>query len=364
DVPKGSLHELLNCRLTCCHRSFLLSSIRLRSPLRQGRCHPARLVWVGKSAYLDRPGRPPGPHLAPPGHDWPEAMPRAQGSGLDATRSIIGEAPAIEALRAQIRQLAPFDARGPTVLLHGETGTGKGLVAGVLHRSGARATGPFVDVNCAAIPENMLEAELFGFEAGAFTDAKRVKPGLFEVAAGGSLFLDEVDALPLALQGKVLKAIEDKTVRRLGAVAAHRVDVKLIAATQHALLARVAAGSFRADLYHRLAVVVLHVPPLRERAEDVLLLAEHFLAAHASAHGVTPKLLDAGAHAWLRAHSWPGNVRELAHLMERATLQRLCIPLPSAPPAARPSAVDDESERIRDALVRSGGNVVRAARLL
>src|SRR5262249_25533525 len=191
-----------------------------------------------------------------------------------------------------------FDTPGspsvPSVLLQGETGTGKGLVARVLHQSGGRGAGPFVDVNCAAIPETMLEAELFGFESGAFTDAKRAKAGLFESAAGGSLFLDEIDSLPLVLQGKLLKAIEEKSIRRLGAVTPHKVDVKLIAASQRQLRDLVAAGSFRTDLYHRLAVVVLEVPPLRARAEDVMALAEHFLAQHAMAHGLQTKQLEAG----------------------------------------------------------------------
>ena len=299
------------------------------------------------------------------------------------SQTIVGTTPAIESLRAQIRHLAAFDTPGnpnvPTVLLQGETGTGKGLVARVIHASGGRARGPFVDVNCAAIPETMLEAELFGFEAGAFTDAKRAKAGLFESAAGGSLFLDEIDSMPLPLQGKLLQAIEEKRVRRLGAVAPHAVDVKLVAASQRPLRDLVAAGAFRADLYHRLAVVVLDVPPLRERRDDVVPLAEHFLARHAAAHGVPPRRLDAGARAWLLVQPWPGNVRELAHLMERvtllcadeavdaATLERLRVPLPAAartgPPAPVP-APDDEPARIRDALVRSGGNVVRAARLL
>jgi transcriptional regulator with PAS, ATPase and Fis domain len=173
-------------------------------------------------------------------------------------------------LRTQIRHLAPFDTPGspvvPTVLLQGETGTGKGLVARIIHASRPRAQGPFVEVNCAAVPETMLEAELFGFAAGAFTDAKRAKPGLFEAASRGTLFLDEIDALPLVLQGKVLTAIETKRVRRLEAVTARAMDVKLIAATNAVLAEAVAAGRFRADLYHRLAVVVLGLPPLRERS--------------------------------------------------------------------------------------------------
>jgi transcriptional regulator with PAS, ATPase and Fis domain len=172
-------------------------------------------------------------------------------------------------LREHIRHLATFDTVGnphvPTLLLHGETGTGKGLIARVVHDSGPRAPGPFIQVNCAAIPEALLEAEVFGFEAGVFTDAKRGKPGLFETASGGTLSLDEIDAMPLALQSKLLVAVEEKQVRRLGAVVGHPVDIKLIAATQIDLPAAVNAGRFRADLYHRLAVVVLEVPPLRQR---------------------------------------------------------------------------------------------------
>jgi len=302
----------------------------------------------------------------------------------DPTQAIVGSAPAIDALRGQIRHLAAFDTprnpHVPTVLLQGETGTGKGLVSRVIHASGGRARAPFIDVNCAAIPETMLEAELFGFEAGAFTDARRAKPGLFEAAAGGTLFLDEIDTLPVVLQGKLLKAIEEKSVRRLGSVTAHRVDVKLVAATAKDLRELVAAGGFRADLYHRLAVVILHVSALRERADDVVLLAEHFLASHAEAHGVDAKSLGRGARAWLAAQRWPGNVRELSHLMERVTLlcpeaevegetlERLRVPLPgvrveeaSAPPEADE---DDDAAIIRGALTRSGGNVARAARLL
>jgi two-component system, NtrC family, response regulator AtoC len=183
------------------------------------------------------------------------------------TDRLIGQSAVIRALRAQIRRLSSFDTVGnlyvPTLSLHGETGTGKGLVARVIHDSGPRAHGPFIEVNCAAIPETLLEAELFGFEAGAFTDAKRAKPGLFEAASGGTLLLDEIDALPFSLQGKFLKAIEEKRIRRLGAVADYPVDIKLIAATQVELSARVTEGRFRADLYHRLAVVIIELPSLR-----------------------------------------------------------------------------------------------------
>jgi DNA-binding NtrC family response regulator/tetratricopeptide (TPR) repeat protein len=302
------------------------------------------------------------------------------------TDRIVGHAPAIEALRAQIRHLAAFDTVGsvlaPTLLLLGETGTGKGLVARAVHDSGPRAQGPFVDVNCAAIPEMLLEVELFGFEAGTFTDAKRAKPGLMESASRGTLFLDEIDALPLPLQSKLLSAIEEKRVRRLGAVEGRQLDVKLIAATPTDLSVRVTEGRFRADLYHRLAVVLLEIPPLRERGDDILVLAQHFVRQYADGHGLASKRLHRDAAAWLRGYNWPGNVRELSHLMERvtlfstevvvtaSTLEQLCLPRPpravclKAPPVWSAAAPLDESTRIRQALSQTGGNVVQAARLL
>ena len=238
-------------------------------------------------------------------------------AGLNAVDRLDGRAPAIQALRTQIRRLAAFDAVGgamvPTLLLQGETGTGKGLVARIVHDGGPRAAGPFIPVNCAAIPETMLEAELFGFDAGAFTDARHSKPGLFEAASGGTLFLDEIDALSLTLQSKLLTAIEEKRIRRLGAITAHDVDVKLVAATQQDLGQLAAEGRFRADLYHRLAVVVLALPPLRERGDDVLLLAQSMLERFAVAYDTGAKRLTRDAEAWLRRYPWPGNVRELGH---------------------------------------------------
>jgi two-component system, NtrC family, response regulator AtoC len=316
-------------------------------------------------------------------------MPMAQPSPLPAghpTDRLLGRSPAISALREQIRHLATFDTVGnphaPTVLLQGETGTGKGLVARVIHDSGPRAQGPFIDVNCAAIPETLLEAELLGFEASTFTDAKRAKPGLLEAASGGTLFLDEIEALPLALQSKFLKALEEKWVRRLGAVRGQPVDVKIIAATTADLGGYVAAGRFRPDLYHRLAVVVVTLPPLRARAEDILLMAEQFLHRSAEAHGVRPHRLSRAAEAWLRGYGWPGTVRELSHLVERvtllsreaivspSTLASLCLPQPTAPVPAAPTAEANESGEIEErmqiqAILRqTRGNVVQAARLL
>jgi two-component system, NtrC family, response regulator AtoC len=311
----------------------------------------------------------------------PDSVPHAH-----PTDCIVGHTPAIDALRAQIRHLAAFDTVGsafvPTLLLQGDTGTGKGLVARVIHDSGPRAQGPFIDVNCAAIPETLLEVELFGFEAGTFTDAKRAKPGLVESALHGTLFLDEIDTLPLLLQAKLLSAIDEKRVRRLGAVGSRQLDVKFIAATQTDLSTRVAEGRFRPDLYHRLAVVILGIPPLRERGEDILILAQHFLRQYAAAHGLLPKQLSRDAEVWLRGYGWSGNVRELSHLMERvtllstqvvvnaSTLEQLCLPRPllavrSGAPLVRDDTDPvDEPARLRQALGQTGGNVVQAARLL
>ena len=302
------------------------------------------------------------------------------------TDRIVGNSPVTNALRAQIRHLAAFDTVGsafvPTLLLQGETGTGKGLVARVIHDSGPRAQGPFIDVNCAAIPETLLEVELFGFEAGTFTDAKRAKPGLVESAVHGTLFLDEIDALPVLLQSKLLSAIDEKRVRRLGAVASRQLDVKFIAATPTELSRRVTEGHFRPDLYHRLAVLLLEIPPLRERGEDILILAQHCVRQYAVAHGLRPKQFSHDAEVWLQSYGWPGNVRELSHLLERVTLlstqavvtasilEQLCLPRPllavrsEAPPVRGEVAPLDEPARMRQALSQTGGNVARAARLL
>src|SRR5437773_2712875 len=199
---------------------------------------------------------------------------------MDPLAEIVGESPAIEAVRDQIRRLLIRRESGrrlPSILINGETGTGKGLLARAIHRAGPRAGGPFVDVNCAAIPETLLEAELFGFERGAFTDARQAKPGLFQTAHRGTIFLDEIGLLPEALQAKLLKVLEDRAVRRLGSTRLEPVDVWILTATNDDLEAAVLARRFREELYHRLAVLTIRLPPLRERGRDVLLLAEHFL---------------------------------------------------------------------------------------
>ena len=239
---------------------------------------------------------------------------------LDAIR---GESPRIVAIRAQVTQLLAHQLgarRLPPVLILGETGTGKGLLARAIHHAAPRHAGPFVDVNCAAIPETLLEAELFGYNRGAFTDARQAKPGLFQAAHGGTLFLDEIGLLPAALQSKLHTVLEDRTVRRLGSIRAEPVDVALVAATSVDLKRAVSDGSFRGDLYHRLAVISLELPPLRARGADILALAEHFLVRACADYGLAPRALTPSARDVLGAYRWPGNVRELANAIERVVL--------------------------------------------
>ena len=194
------------------------------------------------------------------------------------------------------------------------------MVARALHFNGPRRDKPFVELNCAALPAQLLESELFGHERGAFTDARERKLGLVETAEGGTLFLDEIGDMDIGLQAKLLKLLEEKTVRRLGSVREQRVDVRIVAATHRPLEALVREGRFRADLYFRLGVVQLRLPPLRERGEDILLLARHFLRHHAARYGKPVPALDAAAERVLLSYSWPGNVRELRNVIEQAVL--------------------------------------------
>jgi len=231
---------------------------------------------------------------------------------------ILGESEALRRALARLSRVIPH--ANVTVLLTGETGTGKELFARAIHYNGPRREAPFVDVNCAAIPENLLESELFGHEKGAFTDATSTKPGLFAVANGGTLFLDEIGHLPLALQGKVLRALEERTTRRVGGTRAEPFDVRLVAATHVDLAAEVARGRFREDLYYRLNVVPIPLPPLRDRPSDVIPLVRHFLARFATEYGLPTPTLSAEAEHTLLARAWPGNVRELRNATERALL--------------------------------------------
>ena len=230
--------------------------------------------------------------------------------------SIIGDSVALRQVMMTIDRAAGTDT---TVLLEGESGTGKELCARALHNASARANGPFVAINCAAIPENLLEAELFGFERGAFTGATQRKIGKFEVAQRGTIFLDEIGEMPLALQAKMLRAIETKRIERLGGNSSIAVDVRIVAATNRLLRQAVAARQFREDLYFRLSVFPVVVPPLRDRKEDIPKLAHHF--AERVARDVGKKLtLSAEALAMLVDHAWPGNVRELQNAIERAVI--------------------------------------------
>jgi DNA-binding NtrC family response regulator len=232
---------------------------------------------------------------------------------------VIGESPALLAVMEQARQVAALDDT-PPVLITGETGTGKGLIARTIHASGPRASKPFIEVNCTALPASLMEAELFGHERGAFTDAKQSKIGLFEAAERGFIFLDEVGDTELALQGKLLRAIEERTVRRVGGIRDRKIDVRILAATNRDLEREAQQGTFRKDLYFRLAVIPLRLPPLRERGDDVLLLAADFVRRFSAKYGKDVRRMSTAARDTLRAYTWPGNVRELSHVIERAVL--------------------------------------------
>lgn len=284
------------------------------------------------------------------------ALPPAPGNGR-----LLGDSPALVALRATIAKVARSQA--PVYIL-GESGVGKELVARTIHEQGARAAGPFVPVNCGAIPAELMESEFFGHKKGSFTGAHADKPGLFQAAHGGTLFLDEIAELPLPMQVKLLRAIQEKTVRPVGAANEVAVDVRILSATHKDLSTQVADGRFRHDLYYRLNVIELRVPPLRERSEDLPVLATAILARLAGEQKRTAPLLGADALAALAAHPFPGNVRELENLLERAlaladtdagTLgaEDLNLPVPAAAgrpaPAPAPPSAPAPAEEADDA---------------
>ena len=309
----------------------------------------------------------------------------ASGQGLAA---LVGESPAMQKLVGRLRQIVDADTRltegaAPAVLVHGETGTGKELVARALHFEGPRRAGPFVEINCASLPAHLVESELFGHERGAFTDARERRIGLVEAAHGGTLFLDEVGELELATQAKLLKLLEDHDVRRLGSVRQQKVDVRVLAATNRPLEAMVQAGTFRSDLFFRLGALRVNLPPLRERAGDVLLLARLFLVRSARRYGKSGLRFSDDALARLQAHHWPGNVRELANVVEQCVMlavdpvieaDDLALPVPldsgfagleplsaEALPASLP---ETERRLLLNALERNRWNVTQAARAL
>jgi transcriptional regulator with AAA-type ATPase domain/tetratricopeptide (TPR) repeat protein len=302
---------------------------------------------------------------------------------MDPLDDLIGEHPKIVALRQRARALLARQKgarRLPPILLQGETGTGKGLLARLLHRAGSRASNVFLELNCAAIPESLLEAELFGYERGAFTDARQAKPGLFHVAHGGTLFLDEVGLLPRGLQPKLLTVLEQGSVRRLGATRSEPADVSILAATNEPLQSNVAQGRFRADLYHRLAVLTLELPSLRERSDDIGLLAGRLLAHVCAEYQLPIKTLSQDAQIALRTYDWPGNVRELSNIIERAVLlsdtevitaagldlprRGAVAPRPSAAAPVPTTPEETARQRLVEALEQTRWNITRTAAAL
>jgi two-component system, NtrC family, response regulator AtoC len=319
---------------------------------------------------------------------------QAHGAGI---ASLLGESAPMRTLRTTLRRLLETERRIddgdlPTVLITGETGTGKELVARSMHVDGCRSRGPFVEINCASIPTHLLESELFGHEKGAFTDAKERRTGLVEASDGGTLFLDEIGEIEPPLQAKLLKLLEDKTIRRVGAVAQRKVNLRIISATNRDLEAMVRQGRFRSDLYFRLRIFSIVVPPLRERGGDILLLARHFLAAHARRYGRPDLRFSVEAEQALARYFWPGNVRELRNMLQQTVLLAqgsvvtpcqlaFCnglAPAPEAPReregAAAPEAAagqrersqlpDEERSIVTRTLEHTDWNVAKSARLL
>jgi transcriptional regulator with PAS, ATPase and Fis domain len=303
---------------------------------------------------------------------------------------LIGDHPSIEETRRLIAKVARSPAR--CVLIYGETGTGKGLVARMIHHLSSRARGELVDVNCAAIPANLLESELFGHERGAFTGAAAKKTGLIEIADGGTMFLDEIREMDLTLQAKLLTLLDTQRLRRLGATRPIEVDVRFVAATNKILFAEVKAGKFREDLYYRLQVVAINIPPLRERGDDVLVLTGYFLETLGARYRRVIKGLEPAVEDLFKRYSWPGNVRELENLLERIFVLEeedrvLVRHVPPrilrevngervAPPVVgvarreveslsfREATASFQRRLIEQALERAGGNPTRAARTL
>jgi two-component system nitrogen regulation response regulator NtrX len=243
-----------------------------------------------------------------------EAENRALRARVDRTQTMVGESYAMRQLREQVAMAAPTNGR---VLIYGENGTGKELVARTIHALSRRRTAAFVEVNCAAIPEELIESELFGHVRGAFTGAVADRRGKFEVADGGTIFLDEIGDMSLKTQAKVLRVLQEQTMEAVGGTARIKVDARVLAATNKDLQAEIRAGHFREDLYFRLNVIPIFVPPLRERHEDIALLADHFMAEFAREYGRRLKNFEPGAIAVLQHYSWPGNVRELRNVIER-----------------------------------------------
>ena len=304
---------------------------------------------------------------------------RALRADVDRRQVMVGDSRVMVQLREQIGLAAPTNGR---VLVQGENGTGKELVARSVHALSRRSVGPFVEVNCAAIPEELIESELFGHVRGAFTGAVSDRRGKFEVADGGTIFLDEIGDMSLKTQAKMLRVLEEQVVEPVGGRMAVAVDVRIVAATNKNLQEEIQAGRFRDDLFYRLNVVPIFVPPLRDRQEDIDRLTEHFLARYTSEYGRRAKTVDPAARAMLRSYRWPGNVRELRNVVERVVIMvpgtivtardlgfLETSPVRSGPPpvqAQRPVRLQDARDRferdyIVQALAEQGGNITRTA---
>ncbi len=297
---------------------------------------------------------------------------------------IIGDSEVVRRVKALVRKVTDSEAK--TILVQGESGTGKDLVAKALHYQSRRAHRPFMVLNCAAIPEQLLESELFGHERGAFTDAKTLKKGLFEVADGGTIFFDEISEMNIHLQSKLLRVLEEQTFRRIGGVKDISTDVRVICASNKELEKLAAEGGFRSDLFYRLSVIPLTLPPLRDRDGDIRLLVDHFIDEYNARFRKAVKGVSPAAMKILENYHWPGNVRELKNVIERAlilqdggTIEPELLPvrvrgsqrdtqrLPSSLSSFPPEGIDlyeVEEELIRQALIRAGGNQTKAARLL
>ena len=292
--------------------------------------------------------------------------------GATAAPTIIGESPVMQRVLQTVAQVAPTDAN---VLILGENGTGKDVIARQLCALSCRAAKPFVSIDLGSVPEQLFESELFGYEKGAFTGALKAKAGRMETASGGTLFLDEIGNLPLPLQAKLLAALERREISRLGCTQVTPIDVRLLCATNADIHSEVAEGRFREDLLYRINTIEITIPPLRERGEDIILLAEHFLTVYAHKYNKVVTTLNRDARQRLLRHTWPGNVRELMHAVERAVLlakgSALCAQdFVLKEPARRSSPTPTlnlerlEQEAIERAMQIAGGNVTRAAELL
>jgi len=385
-LAEGALAELPPGAILVSHEGDKRLITGSMSPIRDHKGQVAGAVVVfGRSAESASAGTPARP----------DTQSDDDGIGLGSFK-IVAASPAMKQALKFARRVAQSEVS--TILLEGESGTGKDILAQFIHHYGRRSDGPFVALNCAAIPETLLESELFGYEKGAFTDARAPKAGILEVASGGTVFLDEIGEMPLVIQAKLLRVLEEQTFRRLGGVRDIQVDLRVIAASNRKLTEAIEQGRFRLDLYYRLNVIQVILPPLRERAEDIIPLAEHFVRIYNTKFKRHIKGLSHSAAAALLAHDWPGNVRELRNVIERAMVleeadwiqasnmqiaadparppllafeqsasaddQPAPLPLQAQTAPFEVSLEEAEKNLVRKALERAGGNQTRAAVLL